>query len=99
MLKSAYQQAELFGESALQKLRRLRTYVMPSGTSPAAREAAERWLATNLLSEAEARKRLDGLEKELISMGGKPHQLLADYLDEVEAIFPGARFLGVERPR
>jgi hypothetical protein len=97
----------LLADEALSLLRRLKCYTPPAGRVPAAREIAERcaarfvlWENGERVSEADEVASilavLRDIERELAAIGGSLDPELADAVEMVERIFPGARLIKIQ---
>jgi hypothetical protein len=83
-------------EMALALIRRLRSYVLPSGRLEAAKALAARLrplLKTADFDPAEALQLLTGVEHDLIQLGGSVDPSLADGIEAVTRTFPGAKLV------
>jgi hypothetical protein len=94
----------LLADEVLSILRRLKSYTLPAGRIPAAREIADRCAARLVQWEdgepiraaddpASILAVLRDIERELIEIGGSPDPELAEVVEMVESTFPGARLV------
>jgi hypothetical protein len=95
-------------DEALTLLQRLKTFTLPAGRMPAAREIAERWSARLVRWEngepvdeaddpASSLAVLRGIERELTALGGVPDPALAEAVAVVEGAFPGSQLVEIRR--
>ena len=104
----AYLRAEQDRTEALALLQRLKTFTLPTGRMPAAREIAQRLTSTLRRFESDGEPAEDSdnpaaildvlrtIERELVALGGTPDgSEVAAISARVEGIFPGAQLVEV----
>jgi TubC N-terminal docking domain len=96
----AHLQTEQARVEALATLERMKTFILPSGRIPVAREIAQRlsgapFLDLDCANYVEIRDALRVIEAELISLGAGPDPELARAAEMVTASFPNARLVSV----
>jgi hypothetical protein len=84
---------------ALELLARLRCYCLPSGRMPVVRGLAERLKAVQGADAETILHALQGFERKLIALGGRPDPALAQTVELVQRVFPGARVVGIKNPQ